>query len=127
MSSVCIGVAQPRSQADVAGCDAALTGASEAAAVLCQCAAAISDDLPAPSSQLLAVAGGVLTLLALVLLATEGGDAGAGGVSALPYHPAGVVPTLQGLAKGSPQGSPMTKKQLHFGAGRPAAQPREMV
>ena len=35
------------------------------------------------------------TLLALVLLATEGGDAGAGGVSALPYHPAGVVPTLQ--------------------------------
>ena len=122
MSTLCIGPAQSPSHADGGVCDDAFAGASEAAAVVCECAAAIGDHLPARPSQLLAVAGGGLMVLALVLLAAEGEDAGAAG-SSLPYHPPGVVPTFQDLAKGPP----MTKKQLLFGAGRGAAQPREMV
>ena len=59
--------------------------------------------------------------LALALLAAEGGQTA--GTPSLAYHPAGVVPTLQDLAKGTPA----TKKQLQFGAGHPAAQQREMV
>ena len=123
MSAICTGATAP-----AVGCGIGSSPeSSEAAAVVCECVAAIGDDwaeLPVPvharPSLLLAAADGLLLVLALTLLAAECQRANA---SASAVYPAGVIPTLQDLAKGTPA----TKKQLHFGAGHTSAQQREMV